>query len=120
MNNNKLLVGALAIFLLTSCVQPSSQKTIIVKLNVGGIKNIQTVGIRGDEQPLSWEYDLELKPIIQDTLYTATLSLVTGYKFTEAKFTVNEQFELNEKENRKIVFGDKDTVIYEAKFDVQQ
>lgn len=119
MNKNKLLAIAMPILTLICCVQKSSTKTIIVKLNVEGIKNIQTVGIRGNNKPLSWDYDMELKPVIKDTLYVATFSLVTGYKFTEAKFTVNGQFELNEKDNRKILFSDTDTTVYEAKFDVE-
>ena len=118
MKNNKLLIITIGIFFFASCVQKSSKKTIIVKLNVEGMKNVQAVGIRGNEKPLSWDYDMELKPIIKDTLYIATFSLVTGYKFTEAKFTVNGQFELNEKDNRKILFSDKDMTVYEAKFDV--
>jgi len=118
MKNNNLCFIILSILVLTSCVQKSSKKTIIVKLNVEGIKNIKYVGIRGNEKPLSWDYDMELKPSLNDTLYTATFSLVTGYKFTEAKFTVNGQFELNEKDNRRIVFSNIDTTIYEAKFNV--
>lgn len=115
MYKNSLILISL-IFVLTSCVQKSSKKTIVVKLNVEGVKDIQNIGIRGSEKPLNWDYDFELKPIKKDTLYEATFSLVTGYKFTEAKFTVNGQFELNEKPNRKIMFSDKDTTIYEAKF----
>lgn len=107
-------------FVLTGCVQKSSKKTIIVKLNVEDIKGVQKVGIRGSEKPLSWDYDMELKPIKKDTLYVATFSLITGYKFTEAKFTVNGQFELNEKDNRKIVFNDRDTIVYEAKFNIEK
>ena len=120
MKKNKLIIITISILTLICCVQKSSKKTIIVKLNVEGIKNIQAVGIRGNEKPLSWDYDMELKPMIRDTLYVATFSLVTGYKFTEAKFTVNGQFELNEKNNRKIMFSDKDTTVYEAKFDVEK
>jgi hypothetical protein len=120
MKNKKLLIITMAILSFSSCVQKSSKKTIIVKLNVEGMKNIQAVGIRGNEKPLSWDYDMELKPVIKDTLYAATFSLVTGYKFTEVKFTVNGQFELNEKDNRKIMFSDKDTTVYEAKFDVSK
>jgi len=101
-----------------SCVQKSSKKTIIVKLHTEGIKNIQNVGIRGNEKPLSWDYDMELKPITKDSLYLTTFPIVTGYKFTEVKFTVNGQLELNNKENRKIVFSEKDTIIYEAKYDI--
>ncbi len=118
MKINSLIITIILLFAFTSCVQKSSKKIIIVKLNVAGIKDIQTVGIRGKEKPLSWKSDMELKPIIKDSLYTATFSLVTGYKFTEAKFSINGQLEFKDKENRKIVFSEKDTTIYEAKFDV--
>jgi hypothetical protein len=120
MKNRKILLVTGLILCFISCVQKSSKKIITVKLNVEGIKNVEAVGIRGNEKPLSWDYDMELKPIIKDTLYFATFSLVTGYKFTEAKFTVNGKFELNAKDNRKIMFSDKDTTFYEAKFDVQK
>lgn len=106
------------IWVFAGCVQKSAKKTIVLKLNVEGVKNIQSVGVRGNDRPLSWDYDLELKPVIKDTLYTATFSLVTGYKFTEAKFTINGQYELANQENRKISFSDKDTTIYVAKFDI--
>lgn len=41
----------------------------------------------------------------------------TGYLFTEVKFTVNGDFELKEKDNRKVVFQSKDTTYYNATFD---
>jgi hypothetical protein len=117
MNSKQIIL----IFLLTataySCVQKSSKKTIIVKLNVIGQKEIKSVGIKGNEKPLSWDYNRELVSVIKDTLYTDTFSFVTGYKFTEVKFTVNDNFELNDKPNRRIIFGEEDTVVYEAVFD---
>lgn len=118
MKKNRSIIILLGVLAFSSCVQKSSKKTVVLKLNVQGIKNIQSVGIRGNEKPLSWDYDLELKPIVKDTLYTATFSIVTGYKFTEAKFTINSQFELPEKDNRRIVFSESDTTVYEATFDV--
>jgi putative oxidoreductase len=118
MKKNSLIVLVLAIVALTQCVQKSKTETVVVKLNVAGMKDIQSVGIRGNEKPLGWDYDMELKPIVKDSLYTATFSLLTGYKFTEVKFTVNGQFELNDKSNRRISFSGKDTTVYEAKFDV--
>lgn len=108
----------MCLFTFIGCVQESSKKTITVKLHVEGFKNIQKVGIRGNENPLSWDYDLELEPIVNDSLYAATFSMITGYKFTEVKFTVNGEFELNENENRRIIFGDKDTTTFEVKFNV--
>jgi PBP1b-binding outer membrane lipoprotein LpoB len=117
MKKSRILLTFLSIIILAGCVQKSSKKVVILKLDVSGINNIETVGVRGNEKPLSWNYDLELKPIIKDTLYSTTFSLVTGYKFTELKFTVNGQFELNDKSNRRIIFSEKDTIVYEAKFD---
>lgn len=120
MKKYSLLSISILLFGLLSCVQKSGKKTIIVKLNVEGIENIQSVGMRGSEKPLSWDYDLELKPIIKDKIYTTSFSLITGYKFTEAKFTVNGQFELNDKNNRRIVFSNTDTTVYEATYNVEK
>jgi hypothetical protein len=117
MNYKNILWGVVFILACSSCVQKSSKKTIIVKLNVAGQKDIKSVGIRGNEKPLSWDYNRELVALLKDTLYTDTFSFVTGYKFTEVKFTVNDNFELNDKPNRRIVFAEGDTVVYEAIFD---
>ncbi len=107
----------ISILFCNSCVQPSIKKTIVVKLDVKGIKGIQTVGVLGSAKPLSWRNSLELLPIIKDSLYTTTFSIETGYKFIETKFSINDKLELDSKENRRIYFSDKDTIIYEAKFD---
>lgn len=118
MKRNRLLIISLSMLVLNCCVQKSGLKTVIVNLDVRGAKNIQTVGLRGNAKPLSWDYDLELKPVIKDTLYTAMFPIVTGYTFIEVKFNINGQFELAEKNNRRITFSTQDTTIYEAKFDV--
>jgi hypothetical protein len=115
----KLLLALILIAIsITSCVQKSSKKTVVAQLNVSGIKDIKAVGLRGNEKPLSWDYDVELKPIITDTLYEASFSLITGYKFTECKFTINGDFELKDKGNRRIVFSEKDTTIYQCVYNV--
>jgi hypothetical protein len=101
---------------LNACVQPSSKKTVIVYLNVAGNSTINTAGIRGGQKPLMWDNDLELQVVKKDTLYSAIFSLVTGYKFIEAKFTINGQFELNDYPNRKIIFEDGDTTVFNAKY----
>lgn len=115
---NKLVPTLIALVILMGCVQPSSKKTVTVLLHVNGKDSIQSVGIRGKDQPLSWDYDYELTPVIPDSIYTCTFSLVTGYKYTEAKFTVDGAFELNDADNRKIVFSDSDSTLYEATYDV--
>ncbi len=54
--------------------------------------------------------------VIPDSLYKVVITYVTGYKFTEVKFVVNDEFELQDQSNRRIVFSDKDTTIYTAVF----
>ena len=56
MRDNRLVNLSFAILTsiilaLSSCVQKSSQKTIIVKLDVGSLDSVQTVGIRGEDKP---------------------------------------------------------------------
>jgi putative oxidoreductase len=102
---------------MAGCVQKSYKKTVVVTLSVPNTKDIKSVGIRGEGKPLSWNYDVEMKPLVKDSLYTATITAVTGYKFAEIKFTVNGDFELKEQPNRRVLFSDKDTTYYHAIFD---
>ncbi len=101
---------------LVGCVQPSYDKTVKVVLTINGKKNIETVGIRGNGKPLSWKEDFPLKAIIPDSVYEGTFTIHTGYKFFEAKFVVNGAFELEDADNRRINFAEKDTTIYQATF----
>lgn len=103
-------------FLVTSCVQKTYKKTVVFTLDVSEIKNIKKVGIRGNDKPLSWDYDTEMKEIKKDILYQITITGETGYKFTEVKFVVNDTFELQNEDNRRINFSEKDTTFYKAKF----
>ncbi len=106
--------------IINGCVQKAYTKTAVVTLTVANIKDIKSVGIRGNGKPLSWDYDVEMKPIVKDSLYTATITTVTGYKFAEIKFTVNGEFELKEQPNRRVVFSDKDTTYYNAVFNTNK
>lgn len=102
MKKYSIILVSLLLFWLAGCVQKSYTKT---------------VGIRGQGKPLSWDNDFELKPVVKDSLYTATITAVTGYKFAKIKFTVNGDFELKEQPNRRVVFSDKDTTYYNVIFD---
>ena len=103
--------------LTASCVQKSYKRTVVYTLDVSAIKNIKKVGIRGNDKPLSWDYDTEMKEIKKDSLYQISISGETGYKFTEVKFVVNDTFELQHKDNRRVYFDiQKDTTHYHAKF----
>jgi hypothetical protein len=111
-----LVLISLLLLSLTACVQKAYKKTAVVTLKINGIKDIKTVGIRGNGNPLSWEKDYEMTPIVKDSLYTATITAVTGYKFAEIKFTVNGEFELLDKPNRRVEFAKGDTTFYNAVF----
>ncbi len=102
--------------LLTSCVQKTYKKTLVFTLDVSEIKNIKKVGIRGNDKPLSWDYDTEMKEIKKDSLYQITITGETGYKFTEVKFVVNDNFEFQNEDNRRVDFSEKDTTFYNTKF----
>ncbi|MDZ7935758.1 MAG: hypothetical protein U5M51_12520 [Emticicia sp.] len=61
-------------------------------------------GVAGEGKPLSWQSDLPLKEIVKDSLYSTTLTVETGYLFSEVKFTVNGEFELQDKDNRRVIY----------------
>lgn len=109
-----LVIG---IFICTGCVQKAHLKTVIVTLTIPNQKNIVSAGIRGNGNPLSWEQDFPLTPFIKDSVYMGNFKTMTAFKFTEAKFTVNGGWELENQPNRKIMYDDnKDTVFVNAVF----
>ncbi|OYU81781.1 MAG: hypothetical protein CFE23_02540 [Flavobacterium sp. BFFFF1] len=112
----KLIILAV-LGLLTSCVQPSYNRTVVFELDAKAVKDIKTVGIRGNDKPLNWENDYPMQFDPKDSLYKATVTGKTGYLFTEFKFVVNGDFELKERDNRKVYFKNQDTIVYKATFD---
>jgi hypothetical protein len=114
--NYRMVMAFLFLGFAFGCVQKSYKKTVVVTLTVQNMHDIKTVGIRGEGNPLSWDSDFEMKPTIKDSVYTASVSAVTGYKFAEIKFTVNGEFELQDKPNRRVEFAEGDTTFYNAVF----
>ncbi|MBS1734153.1 MAG: hypothetical protein JST02_12735 [Bacteroidetes bacterium] len=102
------------IMLVTGCVQPTRKQVVKITLHVNNMHDIKMAGIRGDGKPLSWNEDLVMKEIIKDSLYQASFTTNTGFRFFEMKFTINGEFELNDKPNRHIRFSDQDTTFYQA------
>ena len=118
----KTLVTIIALvltLLVTSCVQKSYKKTIVFTLDASKIKNSKKVGIRGNDKPLSWDYNTKMNEIKKDSLYEITVTFETGYKFTEVKFVVNEDFEFKNEDNRRVVFSEKDTTFFNAKYNMR-
>ena len=112
-----LLTCCLLTALLSACVQPSSKKTVVYTLHLTSSKAATTVGIRGNDKPLSWQADLVMQPVgVDSSTYRAVVTYVTGYKFTEVKFVVNDGFEGAEQPNRRVLFSPADTTFYETAF----
>lgn len=120
MKNSAFIIICTLTFFLTSCVQKAYEKTVTFTVDVSSVKNVKNVSLRGNEKPLSWQKDRAMTPIKQDSLYTVTVTFLTGYKFTEVKFVVNDEFELKDKDNRRIEYSSSDTTMYHAVFDVQK
>lgn len=127
MNNRRLRVGRQAGLLLATalglgaCVQPAYDRTVVYEVDVSAMPNVQRVGVRGSDAPLSWNTDLPLTPRDSSGIYTATVTYRTGRLVTDVKFTVNGNFELVDRPNRTVrvpkttVGGD--TTVFRAIFD---
>ncbi len=109
-------ICALGFIFNISCVQKTTNQTITFELNVKGIPNIKTVEIRIDNEAIKWEKEMEMKPIIKDSLYSLTLTGKTGYLFTEVKFKINGEYELKELPNRKVIFDKSGTTLFKSTF----
>jgi len=120
MKTIKILIISLIALLLTSCVQKSYDRKVTFLLHTEQLKNIEKVGLRGSNRPLTWKKDLEMTAVKKDSLYSVTVTFLTGYKFAEVKFVVNDEFELQDKDNRRVIFNENGETIYEATFNKEK
>ncbi|MDN3676260.1 hypothetical protein QWY90_02925 [Flavobacterium paronense] len=110
MKKQLFIVAAIALLSLNSCVQKTQWRTVVFTLNVSGIPNIKTVGVRGWDSPLSWDKDFPMKEVVKDSLYQVTISGRTGRLYTEMKFSINGQLEEKIANNRQVYFDTKSNV----------
>ena len=101
-----------------SCVQEEHDKTVIFYLDMNGVKNVNTVGIRGNFLPKKWKETVPMTDKNNDGIYEFSVSRKTAAYAIEFKFVKNDtKFELTDKSNREIVFEYKpETIEYNAKF----
>lgn len=116
MKITRMISMLLLCLFLTGCVQKSYKKTVVFTLDVSGINNIKKVGVRGNDKPLSWDNDAKMEENKREGIYKITTTFETGYKCTEIKFVVNDIFEFQNEANRRILFSEKDTTFFKAKF----
>lgn len=116
MKTKTILLALVLSLFLTHCVQKTFKKTVVFTLDASEIKNVKKVAIRGKDKPLSWGEATEMKLNTATNSYQITTTFVTGYTFTEVKFVVNDTIEFQDENNRRVVFSEKDTTYYKAKF----
>ena len=104
---------------LLSCVQERHIKRVKFQLDMRQIKNFETVGIRGDIQPLSWQETTSLSDADGDSIYDTTLEFSTASNQLNFKFVINgEEFELEGSDNRVLPFEYKpEELTYMTAFD---
>lgn len=121
MKTNRIIQIMAAIVLLSSCVQKAYKKTVIATLIVKNKKDVKSVEVYGDGNPLSWYNGMKLTEVIKDSVYTATIHSVTGFKSTELKFKIDDEFELNEQPNRVLTYSESsDTTFMNVVFNENQ
>ena len=105
-----------------NCVQDTKSKTITLTVDMNGIENVENVGVRGSNLPLSWKETIFLTDEDNDGIYQKTFSINTASYDLEFKFVKNSDFfELENQNNRSIVFEYKpETITYKATFNNQE
>ena len=89
-----------------SPVQESKEQRVLFQLDTSSFTgDIQTVGIRGEGNPLSWRTDFPLVKNEKTGLYEGECRANTGYAKTEVKFVINGEFEFQDDSNRVIYFA---------------
>ncbi|QQV04109.1 MULTISPECIES: hypothetical protein [Chryseobacterium] len=116
----KIAVLIISCSLMFSCVQKAYEQTVIYTVEIPDSEGVTSVGIRGNDKPLNWEQDTELKKINDKNIYQVKVTYLTGYKFTEVKFTRNGEYELQNMPNRRVEFNPSGITRYKAVFNQSQ
>ncbi|NNK87086.1 MAG: hypothetical protein HKO90_02275 [Flavobacteriaceae bacterium] len=119
MKFKSFIILLLVLICLSSCVQETHIKTITFELDARTIENMESIGIRGNMPPLSWNENFQLTDKNGDSIYTATMEINTAQNQLRFKFVKNaSEFELENQDNRLIPFDYKpETILYQTKFD---
>lgn len=107
--------------LISSCVQRTKKQKVDFFVDARDIKNVNSIGVRGSTPPLNWNQNFELKDDNNDSIYTGTIVFDIPYDFVELKLVKNEdQFELNNQPNRRLIFDKSGDTKYQLKFDKKE
>ena len=118
MKTYKILM-LLLMTVLIACVQKTHTKTVTFKVDMNSVENVSGVGLRGQFTDPPWEITVPMTDEDNDGIYETTVSDKTAQNSVEFKFVnQNDQFELKDKNNRRVEFEYKpETITYQAIFD---
>ena len=115
----KYIILFFAVTFCISCVQEVRDVTIHFQVAMNALNNVQTVGVIGETQPLSWDTPSALTDIDEDGIYEGDITIQVAYNYSEFKFMLNEnEIELEGQGNRVIRFRDKTALTYSAVYNV--
>lgn len=101
----KNIIGLFIIFLVFGAEAQSQQITF--KLDMRKVVQVNNVGIRGSESPLSWNKMIALTDTDNNGIYEATIDFKTSKKNVKFKFVNEGEEELQGSDNRIIWFKEK-------------
>jgi hypothetical protein len=118
------LAVACSVTYAAACVQKAYDRVIVYRVDVSGIPDVKSVGLRGRSAPLSWDKDTAMRPLADSAdIYELVVTHRTGSLTTEVKFTVNGAFEFEGGDNRTVRMApakaDNDTTLYRGVFNVR-
>ncbi len=113
----KLAILIIAI-ITTSCVQEQHLKTVQVKIDMRGVEDVKSIGVKGNFTNPRWKVEVPLTDEDKDGIYETSFSQKTAVSGIEFKFVKNgEIYELKGKPNRVLRFEYKpENIIYATKF----
>lgn len=114
----KYIIIIIAAVFFASCVQETHTKKVTFLVDMNGVENISSVGIRGNFLPNKWRQTVPMTDEDKDGIYEISFSEKTAAYGIEFKFVKNNnQFELQGEGNRELVFKYQPEIIeYKAIF----
>ena len=103
--------------LLASCVQDTHLKTLVFKVDLNQVEDINNPGVKGQFTSPSWKELIPLTDTNKDSIYEAKVEFTAAQYDIKFKFENNGEYELENQPNRSIKFEyEPETFIYEATY----
>ncbi len=118
MKRFRVIFGLLACIVCQNCVQPTFKQEVNFSIDMRNVDTFNTVGIRGNFEPLSWKEDLILEDPNSDGIYTKSIVFDSPFTSIEFKFVKdNKEYELKDKANRRLEFSKERKTNFSGVFD---